>query len=87
MGVYVHYTPYEICIQETPEYSVLVKKESHLCYGSYGKDSCYGDSGGPLASANTLYGIVSFGQNCGIVSGVYEKVSYYRRWIERVTNL
>ncbi|OAD61611.1 Trypsin 5G1 [Eufriesea mexicana] len=87
MGVYVRYTPYETCIEETPEYEILVKKDSHLCYGAYRKDSCYGDSGGPLASATTLYGIVSFGTNCAIVSGVYVKVSYYRRWIERVTDL
>ncbi|XP_043251082.1 trypsin 3A1-like [Colletes gigas] len=87
MGVYVRRTPYEICVDESPEYNTLVKEEQHLCYGSYGKDSCYGDSGGPLASKNTIYGIVSFGQKCGVVSGVYTKVSYYRGWIRKVTNL
>ncbi|XP_076396500.1 trypsin delta [Megachile rotundata] len=87
MGVYVRHTPHEICINETPEYKILVKKEYHLCYGTLGKDSCYGDSGGPLASKNTIYGVVSFGHNCAVVSGVYENVSYYRRWIKQITNL
>lgn len=87
MGVCIRHTPYETCIEETPEYRMLVKKDYHLCYGASGKDSCYGDSGGPLASKNTIYGIVSFGQNCAIVSGVYTRVSYYRRWIKQITNL
>ncbi|CAK9823700.1 Trypsin 5G1 [Anthophora retusa] len=87
MGVYVLHTPHESCVNETPEYKILVKKEYHLCYGAYGKDSCYGDSGGPLASKNTIYGVVSFGQNCAVVSGVYAKISYYRDWIKQVTNL
>lgn len=87
MGVYVHYTPYEWCVNEAPEYKRLVKKEHHLCYGARGKDSCYGDSGGPLVSGNKIYGVVSFGHDCAVASGVYENVSYYRRWIKRITNL
>ncbi|XP_031770885.1 hypodermin-A-like [Apis florea] len=86
-GIWVRYTPYEACIEESPEYRMLVKKDYHLCYGASGKDSCYGDSGGPLASKNILYGIVSFGKSCAVVSGVYVKVSYYRRWIKQITNL
>ncbi|CAL7938785.1 unnamed protein product [Xylocopa violacea] len=86
-GVIVSHTPYETCVNETIDYTLLVKKENHLCYGTRGKDSCYGDSGGPLASGTTLYGIVSFGHNCAIVSGIYENVSYYRRWIKQITNL
>ncbi|KAF3423358.1 hypothetical protein E2986_05614, partial [Frieseomelitta varia] len=87
MGVYVHYTPYEWCVNEVPEYKMLVKKEHHLCYGARGKDSCYGDSGGPLVSGNKIYGVVSFGHHCAVASGVYENISYYRRWIKRITNL
>ncbi|XP_076681215.1 trypsin 3A1 isoform X1 [Andrena cerasifolii] len=87
MGVHVRHRPYEICIEETPEYKFLVQKEHHLCYGAPGKDSCSGDSGGPLASRNTIYGVVSFGTKCAVVSGVYESVSYYRRWIKQVTDL
>ncbi|KAG7190818.1 hypothetical protein KM043_006887 [Ampulex compressa] len=87
MGVYVQYVPFESCVKATTEYAMLVKKDHHLCYGTHGKDSCYGDSGGPLANRNTIYGIVSFGHSCGHVSGVYVKISYYRQWIREVTNL
>ena len=87
MGVYVRHRPYEVCIKETRMYEFLVEKEHHLCYGAPGKDACSGDSGGPLASRNTIYGVVSFGNKCGVVSGVYESVPYYRRWIKEVTDL
>ncbi|XP_078051395.1 trypsin-1 [Augochlora pura] len=87
MGVHVRHIPYEACVNQTTEYKALVDKEHHACYGTPGKDSCFGDSGGPLASKNTIYGVVSFGRNCGTVPGVYESVLYYRQWIKRVTNL
>lgn len=68
-------------------YATLVNDDYHLCYGSQGKDACFGDSGGALASKNTIYGIVSFGYNCGEVAGIYVRVSYYREWIKTVINL
>ncbi|XP_076392709.1 uncharacterized protein LOC100882895 [Megachile rotundata] len=60
--------------------------------GNEGKDSCNGDSGGPLQALAVYngnvtyvqYGIVSFGQqNCGTAGfpGVYTKVVYYMDWI------
>ncbi|KAJ8673963.1 hypothetical protein QAD02_005225 [Eretmocerus hayati] len=61
--------------------------------GEIGKDSCGGDSGGPLQApvANyygnshfVQYGIVSFGvRNCGTggFPGVYTRVDYYLDWI------
>ncbi|XP_041971598.1 phenoloxidase-activating enzyme-like [Aricia agestis] len=63
--------------------------EGQLCAGGEkGKDSCKGDSGGPLMyDDGTLYyidGVVSFGPTpCGIenVPGVYTKVFYYLPWI------
>ncbi|XP_050545995.1 venom protease-like isoform X2 [Daktulosphaira vitifoliae] len=69
---------------------------SQICAGSDedGKDTCRGDSGGPLQVKNPIYeygmflqvGITSFGQNCGFKDspGVYTKVSYYTTWIEKV---
>lgn len=87
MGVFVQHVPYETCIKATSSYEVLVKDDYHLCYGTRGKDACFGDSGGPLASKRILYGIVSFGYGCGKVAGVYVKVSYYRDWIKAVANL
>ncbi|XP_076645032.1 trypsin delta isoform X2 [Halictus rubicundus] len=87
MGVHVSHVPYEACINQTTEYKALVNKDHHVCYGTPGKDSCFGDSGGPLAGKNTIYGVVSFGQNCGTVAGVYESVLYYRQWIKQITNV
>ncbi|XP_036140642.1 trypsin delta [Monomorium pharaonis] len=87
MGVYIQHVPFETCVNITTSYAILVKDDYHLCYGTQGKDACFGDSGGPLASKRTIYGIVSFGRGCGKVAGVYVKVSYYRDWIKAVTNL
>ncbi|CAG9832916.1 unnamed protein product [Diabrotica balteata] len=67
--------------------------ESQICVGGIGgKDSCKGDSGGPLMKrslANPLQwyqeGIVSFGSAyCGTpgVPGVYTKVSSFLSWLQ-----
>ncbi|XP_034104283.1 serine protease grass-like isoform X8 [Drosophila albomicans] len=64
---------------------------TQICSGSVGKDSCNGDSGGPLSYVAYLndyqrfvqYGVVSFGsQTCGDGHpGVYTNVGSYIRWI------
>ncbi|XP_011687732.1 PREDICTED: trypsin-2-like [Wasmannia auropunctata] len=87
MGVFVQHVPYESCVNATSSYAMLVKDDYHLCYGTQGKDACYGDSGGGLANEKIIYGVVSFGYGCGEVAGVYVKISYYREWIKAVTNL
>jgi secreted trypsin-like serine protease len=54
-----------------------------------GKDSCYGDSGGPLMvpadnpQGQVLVGLVSWGPQCGnpTVPGVYTRVSSFNKWI------
>ncbi|VVC88309.1 unnamed protein product [Leptidea sinapis] len=60
------------------------------CAGSFLKDSCSGDSGGPLQVKSKYgdthkyvqYGIVSFGpRQCGINPGVYTDVTKYMDWI------
>ena len=51
---------------------------SMLCAGGSGVDTCSGDSGGPLAAAGPLAGIVSWGPDpCGQAGmpGVYTKVA------------
>lgn len=67
--------------------------EKQLCAGAVvGKDSCGGDSGGPLMAPLSvngppryfLVGIVSYGpEKCSVftVPGVYTKVSSYLDWI------
>ncbi|VVC24496.1 Serine proteases, trypsin family, serine active site,Peptidase S1, PA clan,Serine proteases, trypsin [Cinara cedri] len=64
--------------------------KTNLCAASYdgGKDSCLGDSGGPLQIQRqdgkwTNVGIVSWGISCGElgIPGVYTKVTSYLKWI------
>lgn len=52
--------------------------ESMVCAGAEGKDTCFGDSGGPLAVDGKLVGVVSFGLGCGDgkYPGVYTSISH-----------
>nr|ACE95064.1 kallikrein toxin 1 [Heloderma suspectum cinctum] len=63
--------------------------DSVLCAGTWsgGKDSCKGDSGGPLICRGQLQGIVSFGGfPCAqpLEPGVYTKVNSYLNWIQSI---
>ncbi|KAL8187560.1 UNVERIFIED_CONTAM: hypothetical protein K2H54_051085 [Gekko kuhli] len=63
--------------------------DNMLCAGILGdkRDSCHGDSGGPMVTQfkNTwfLVGLVSWGEGCGKLDnfGIYTKVSTYLEWI------
>jgi len=62
-----------------------------LCAGQKGKDSCSGDSGGPMQVGSgdtwTQVGVVSWGIGCGKshYPGVYSRVSKLRDWIDKIT--
>uniref|UniRef100_A0A8D2D0Z4 Peptidase S1 domain-containing protein n=1 Tax=Sciurus vulgaris TaxID=55149 RepID=A0A8D2D0Z4_SCIVU len=63
-------------------------EEDKICAGDVkkNKDSCVGDSGGPLSchidGVWIQIGVVSWGGKCGqYLPGVYTNVSYYRTWI------
>lgn len=64
---------------------------SQLCVGGeFAKDSCDGDSGGPLMRQSYkkrwyLEGVVSFGNRCGLEGwpGVYTRVADYISWIQQ----
>lgn len=62
-----------------------------LCAGEGGKDSCHGDSGGPIViekngNNHVLVGVVSWGEGCADPDfpGVYARVSSAVGWIESV---
>ncbi|NXK54241.1 GRAA protein, partial [Chauna torquata] len=64
--------------------------DNMICAGSKegGKDSCSGDSGGPLICNNVMRGITSFGKKnkCGAVDspGVYTRLTKkYLQWIKK----
>lgn len=65
--------------------------DSQLCAMKPGKDTCSGDSGGPLIYKGeddeswVLVGITSFGYKCADpdVAGVYTRVSKYIGWINK----
>uniref|UniRef100_T1IWG7 Peptidase S1 domain-containing protein n=1 Tax=Strigamia maritima TaxID=126957 RepID=T1IWG7_STRMM len=67
-------------------------KDTYLCagYKEGGKDSCEGDSGGPLAVERSngrwvLAGIVSNGIKCALPNspGIYTKISKFADWIKK----
>lgn len=96
MKVDVPLVPLEECQDQysdlypgTPPEEVVTKEE--LCAGldEGGKDSCAGDSGGPLfVRANApnpiLVGVVSWGFGCAepAAPGIYARVSNFDWWIE-----
>jgi len=64
---------------------------SQLCVGGeFYRDSCDGDSGGPLQCRLSrdgpwiLVGVTSFGSGCALEGfpDVYTRTSYYMKWIE-----
>ncbi|XP_010182062.1 PREDICTED: granzyme A-like [Mesitornis unicolor] len=64
--------------------------ENMICAGAKngGKDSCFGDSGGPLRCNKVMRGITSFGKanKCGTVDGpgVYTRLTkQYLQWIRK----
>jgi trypsin len=74
----------EIYTAPTKDYDFSV----NICSGTVagGKDSCGGDSGGPLLTTNNLQvGIVSYGENCGLpdIPAVYTKVATYTDFIRQ----
>ena len=75
LEVKLNVTNFETC---DTKYGNVLDATSELCAASPGKDSCYGDSGGPILDANgTIVGIVSTGIGCAIPQfpGLYSRVS------------
>ncbi|NWU45267.1 GRAA protein, partial [Hylia prasina] len=80
----------EICNDKNHYNGKPVITENMICAGSKngGKDSCDGDSGGPLRCNNVMKGITSFGKakSCGKANGpgVYTRLTKrYLEWIRK----
>lgn len=75
LEVKVNVTNFATC---DADYNNELDAASTFCAASPGKDSCGGDSGGPILNANgTIVGIVSLGIGCALPQfpGVYSRVS------------
>uniref|UniRef100_A0A1A9ZBU3 Lectizyme n=1 Tax=Glossina pallidipes TaxID=7398 RepID=A0A1A9ZBU3_GLOPL len=74
-----------------PHLSAQEYDESVICAGFVvgGKDTCKGDSGGPLMIPELykgitryyLIGVVSYGHGCGQAPGIYISTQYWMDWI------
>jgi Trypsin len=82
---------YQTCANDYSNYSQHPIDEQMICAGILdvgGKDSCDGDSGGPLirqsSGTNIIVGIVAWGEGCASEDypGVYTRVSTYDQWIQ-----
>ncbi|CBY11450.1 unnamed protein product [Oikopleura dioica] len=74
----------EVTWQSCSLYPSEYISDNMFCAADIGKDSCFGDSGGPLLVKETLVqpGVVSWGEECaGDRPGVYSKVSMLSDWI------
>lgn len=67
------------------EYGTSAITDNMFCAAASGKDSCNGDSGGPITITSTgvLAGTVSWGQGCAEAgfAGVYERIGNYVDYI------
>uniref|UniRef100_A0A1A9WB41 CLIP domain-containing serine protease n=1 Tax=Glossina brevipalpis TaxID=37001 RepID=A0A1A9WB41_9MUSC len=83
----------ENCSKIMHRYGIQLGSEQFCAGGEFGKDTCAGDSGGPLMyfdrkhSRWITYGIVSYGfTRCGLAGhpAVYTNVAAYLDWIHSV---
>jgi len=82
--VQVEVSDFEECDQI---YGGQLRPSLQLCASYPGRDTCSGDSGGPLLISNddgadVQVGITSFGYKCAEFPGVYVRVSSHMAWIE-----
>lgn len=64
-------------------------KKGQICAGHSERDSCNGDSGGPLIdnTRRCQYGVVSYGWYCGTSSAVYTEIKDYVEFIRNACEL
>ena len=83
----VRFVRHDQCAAKMAERSMAVTADM-LCFGggSDRRDSCGGDSGGPLLVGGCLAGVVSWGYKCAEPGypGVYTSVGHHLDWITSV---
>jgi len=86
--VEVRYVSNEDCTSNPFEYFPSQITDNMMCAYDIGRDSCNGDSGGPLydAANKVVMGIVSWGDRCAFEEfpGVYSRISAQYDWIKDI---
>lgn len=79
----------EYCVRKFQTRQIRLVSTQLCAGGDFAKDSCDGDSGGPLMRLSQqkqwfLEGVVSFGNRCGLQGwpGIYTNVRSYIIWIQ-----
>jgi secreted trypsin-like serine protease len=73
------------CKTQYPSFRNRLQESSMFCAGGNGKDTCTGDSGGPILDENQqLVGVTSWGIGChGNKPGVYASITAASDWIQQ----
>lgn len=80
----------ERCIEFFKRFGVKMDPNEIICAGGAedGKDSCNGDSGGPMVHRGAVVGLVSYGEGCGVPGwpAAYVKLSHCMPWVRSTIN-
>ncbi|XP_053681030.1 CLIP domain-containing serine protease B9-like [Anopheles nili] len=84
LGIKVY--EHDRCREKYATKNALITTKQICAGGEFAKDSCHGDSGGPLMKLQKVWyleGVVSYGNRCGLEDwpGVYTHVPAYMEWI------
>ncbi|XP_050071964.1 CLIP domain-containing serine protease B9-like [Anopheles maculipalpis] len=84
LGIKVY--DHDRCREKYMTKNSLITTNQICAGGEFAKDSCHGDSGGPLMKLQKVWyleGIVSYGNRCGLEDwpGVYTHVPAYMAWV------
>nr|AQM58418.1 venom s1 protease 48 [Pristhesancus plagipennis] len=90
LKVYLDVHKLELCRDDPGTYSIEMDDIHQICTYRRSKDSCEGDSGGPLlwldpdTNRYTLVGATSYGLGCAKYPAISTEVSYFIPWIQNI---
>lgn len=84
LGIKVY--DHERCREKYATKNAVITANQICAGGEFAKDSCHGDSGGPLMKLQKVWfleGVVSYGNRCGLEDwpGIYTHVPAYMDWV------